>query len=166
MDDDADVVELFPQTFVHVEGIAGHARVFHVEANEIRLLARMSEQLSDILVTKLLVELHAHMTELDVDVAVELLGENGVEYLFVLSNRGLGFLSLGNELAEDADGTEEALGVDPGHGADHVIEGLAGEVGACEVAHDRLWCNRKRSCYQTIEEIHLLPSAKDEVAER
>jgi hypothetical protein len=57
LDGRTDVFELLAEAEENVEGIVGAARIFHVDADEVRVLASRRCQTADVLIAEVLVEL-------------------------------------------------------------------------------------------------------------
>ena len=112
-----------------VEGALRVGRAFHIDANEIRgrHAGGFGDQAADDVIGHLLVDVEAHVSELQADVGVQFVGGDFVEKMVVELGAVAGFFSVGDVLAQIVDGDAGAELIDGGGGADGVGNLLAGD---------------------------------------
>ena len=80
LDDDSDILELFPQPEHDIDRALCVGAPLHVHANKILQEARAVRDLAEVLVTEFVIDVEAELGELDRDIAVYPLGTEGVEH--------------------------------------------------------------------------------------
>jgi hypothetical protein len=127
LDDDADVVEaeLRAQAAEDVERDLGHARVFHVHADEVAAARGLFDDGARVAVGQLRVDVEAELRELDRDVRVDARLVDARENLQVLAHLLLGLGDARHRLVEVVERGRAAGGVEPADGGDGLLDVLA-----------------------------------------
>ena len=120
-----------------VEGTLGVGGAFHIDAHEIsgRHVGGFGDQAAHDFVGQLLVDVEAHVGELEADVGVELVGGDFVEQVVIEVGAGASLVGVGDVLSEVVDGDAGSELIHRGGGANGVGDLRAGdEAGAGALA--------------------------------
>ena len=139
---------------IELQRRVGHRGVLHVDPHEVAARGRVGEQRLEVRAADLGAELEPEARQLHRDVRVEPLALDPLER-GVVGGRDLAGLGRGRDLlAEDVDGRGLALGVQPPHDANRVVERRPGDVRRREPAHDRARHGGQRAGDRLVEERH------------
>ena len=120
-----------------VERALGVRRAFHVDAHEVVDADGVVDQLGDQAEGELLADVETHVRELEADVGVELALVDLVEHAMVELGAVLGFVGVGDVLAQVVDADAGAPLVDHLRGANHIVQVRARDEALREAQTER-----------------------------